>query len=298
MSNKSDFESSPFIQDGELPQGIANALLRHNADAILIGDVETRTLVWANRAGEEMLGRDQAEIQGLPLAAIHPPEDLAYVMGQFDSQSRREFLITNDIPVLDAKGKISYHDVQSVPVQIDGHNYLMGCFRNIADRKEAEARALEGERRFEQVIKELPMGLHLYHLMEDGRLVFIGANRAADQILGLNHDDFINKELEEAFPDLKGTKIPDIYRKLAGDGGVWREEQLVYEDDKISGAFEVVAFQVRLAKWVPCSGISLSAASRKQRCGVFRPLLTPWRSLFLLQTVKASSNMLTHILRS
>jgi signal transduction histidine kinase len=49
--------------------------------------------------------------------------------------------------------------------------------------------------------------------------------------------------IEEAFPGLAGTEVPARYRRAAADGEVWSTDQIVYEDARVVGAYEVRAFQ-------------------------------------------------------
>ncbi len=93
-------------------------------------------------------------------------------------------------------------------------------------------------------IENSPLGIHLYKLEEDDRLVFIGGNPAADRILGIENSQFIGKTIEEAFPLLIDTPIPDEYRRVAQTGKPFTKEQVDYKGEKIVGAFEVLAFQV------------------------------------------------------
>ncbi len=101
----------------------------------------------------------------------------------------------------------------------------------------------ESESKFKNIIESSPMGIHMYKLEPDGRLVFLGANSSANKILGVNHSIFIGKTIEEAFPPLIETEVPDQYRKVAKDGGVWSVNQINYHYEQIRGAYEVHAFQ-------------------------------------------------------
>lgn len=74
-------------------------------------------------------------------------------------------------------------------------------------------------------------------------MFFVGANRASDRILGVSNEQFMGKTIEEAFPGLIETEVPVRYREVAKTGKIWRTEQINYEEGRISGAFEVVAFQ-------------------------------------------------------
>jgi signal transduction histidine kinase/ActR/RegA family two-component response regulator len=88
------------------------------------------------------------------------------------------------------------------------------------------------------------MGIHLYRLEDNIRLVFVGANPAADKLLKVDNSQFIGKTIEEAFPPLRDTEIPLRYRRAAESGESWQTEQVDYTDGKISGAFEVHVFQM------------------------------------------------------
>jgi PAS domain S-box-containing protein len=113
------------------------------------------------------------------------------------------------------------------------------------DRLQAlRSRASQEEREdlLRAVIDNAPFGAHMYSLEDDGRLVFIGYNRKAEEMLGLDHRQFLGHTLEEAFPGNVGTGTPDAYRRVARDGGVFDLDQYVYDAGDIAGAFEVHAF--------------------------------------------------------
>jgi PAS domain S-box-containing protein len=112
-----------------------------------------------------------------------------------------------------------------------------------AQRKRSERRLQMSEERFRSIVNCSPMGLLMYRLNEDGQLLFSGSNPAADAILGVDLQDSIGKTLEEVFPPLADTEVPDHYRRVASDGTPWHIEQIEYEDELIRGAYEVHAFQ-------------------------------------------------------
>jgi PAS domain S-box-containing protein len=111
------------------------------------------------------------------------------------------------------------------------------------ERKETEEALRQSEEKFRKIIESSPMGMHMYKLERDDRLVFTDANPAADQILGVSNAQFIGKNIEEAFPALIDTQLPDRYRQICKDGVQWKTEQVSYKDKQIQGVFEVNAFQ-------------------------------------------------------
>ena len=116
--------------------------------------------------------------------------------------------------------------------------------QRVADLEAAQISAAQYfEERLADLAEHAPVGIHLYDLYPDGRLVFTGANPAADRILGVNNAQFIGKTIEEAFPQLAETEVPDRYRQAGVRGISWSTDQFMYEDEQITGAFQVYAFQ-------------------------------------------------------
>ncbi len=117
--------------------------------------------------------------------------------------------------------------------------------RDITDIRNRESELEKSLSRIYDLIVGAPFGAHIYRLEENGSLVFIGANPAADRILGVDHYQFVGKAIEDAFPPLAGTEIPAAYKSVASSGKAYSVEQINYNDDKgIAGAFEVHAFQI------------------------------------------------------
>jgi PAS domain-containing protein len=123
------------------------------------------------------------------------------------------------------------------------------------------------EEKYRHIIESIPLGMHMYYLDEDNRLIFTGANQAADKILEIDHRQFINQTIEQAFPNLVGTEIPEQYRQVAATGQMWQTDQMVYTAGWISRAFMVHAFQTSprrmVAAWISPSASGNSCKLRR-----------------------------------
>jgi len=114
---------------------------------------------------------------------------------------------------------------------------------DITERKSAEKALQLSEEKLRNIIDSLPLGMHMYELKDDGNLVFTGANRAANEILGVDNNQFVGKPIEEAFPYSIETEIPERYRRAAKLGEPYQIDQIKWEENQIKGGFEVHAFQ-------------------------------------------------------
>ncbi|MCP4346625.1 MAG: PAS domain-containing protein [Desulfobacterales bacterium] len=113
-----------------------------------------------------------------------------------------------------------------------------------AHRKQAEEKLRKSEEKSQNIIESLPLGVHTYELKADGQLLLIGSNPAADKILKVDNSQYIGKTIEKAFPNIVETGIPNLFRDIAEKGGFQYRENIVYEDENISGTFETYNFQI------------------------------------------------------
>ncbi len=223
-------------------------LFEQSADAVLI--IKGNKFVDCNPATTTMLGyKGKTE-----LLTCHPSK----LSPEFQPDGQNSFDKANEMMSIafqqgshrfewDHKrqnGEVFPVEVLLTAISVKDGDYLHVVWRDITERKRTEKTLLESEETFRSIIESSPMGMHLYKLEDDNRLVFIGANKAADKILGIDNSKFIGMDIEEAFPALIGTDTPDRYRKAAFEGVNWYSEQLVYEQGGISGAFEVFAFRM------------------------------------------------------
>lgn len=206
--------------------------------------------VFVNQAFLQMLGyQDAEELIGRHIHELihHHTDD-----GMYPASECKMYRAYEKHEKINVSDEVFWRkDGTSIPVEYWSHPIIkdgsvvgaIATFIDITDRIRAEQALRESESQMRQIVDNAPFGAHLYELMPDQRLVFIGANRAADKILGLDNRQFKDKTIEEAFPPLLGTHIPDAYRRVAATGNNYETEQVAYDGDKIHSIFEVHAFQ-------------------------------------------------------
>jgi len=272
----------------ERMRSLLTAAIEQSSAGILIADAPDVNIRVANPAALGIRGDNKVALTGIP-AEFHPvnwqvfhpdgsifePADLplskAVLKGEIsrnveaiirrpDGEDR--WVLANAAPVRNARGEIAAGVV---------------VFTDITERKVVENALMESEEKFRNIVEASPMGMHLYQLEADGRLVFIGANPAADTILSVDNSIFVGKTIEEAFPPLIGTEVPDRYRTVAVDGNPWQMEQIDYDFKQIKGAYEVYAFQTAPRKMV---AMFLDITERKRTEAALRESEIRYRRIF------------------
>lgn len=112
--------------------------------------------------------------------------------------------------------------------------------QKLRERHEKAVKSLKiSKNRLKSIVNSAPFGAHVYKLKNNDKLIFKGYNSSANKVLGVNHNQFIDKPIEEAFPGLIGSDLPEIYRKTASKCENYQEEKVEYYDEKIKGRFDI-----------------------------------------------------------
>jgi PAS domain S-box-containing protein len=221
-------------------------LAENSADMISCHDPEG-VYMYASPACSVILGYAPNEMIGRSAFEFIHPDDLEKV-----EQSRMLVVEKTDVNIIAYRLRCkdgSYRWCESTSHSVRHHETgkvveIQVSTRDITERRRAEQALHEEENRTRSIVDSVPIGMHIYRLDSEGRLIFIGANPAADTILGIDNSGFIGKTIEDAFPGLSETEAPRRYRDVAEQGTPWQTEQITYEEEKIKGAFEVHAFRI------------------------------------------------------
>lgn len=121
---------------------------------------------------------------------------------------------------------------------------LFNACRQAVRRHRAERALAAAEEQISRIVDGSPMGTQLYERSDDGSLILMAANPAAERLAEVNHEALIGMPIEEVFPGLDGTEIPDRLSDVALTGQGWHADLVTYGDGGIGSAFEVLAHAI------------------------------------------------------
>jgi len=122
------------------------SIFERATDGIMIADAKTARQIEANKSMCIMLGYTRDEIVGLRIDDIHPKKELPAIRGLFEKQLNGEISLAPEVPMLRKDGSIFYADITAARVTLGGKECLAGIFRDITERKRADAALREREK--------------------------------------------------------------------------------------------------------------------------------------------------------
>ena len=166
------------------------------SEGILLARTSDRSISTANNRICRMLGYTEEELLKFSVSDIHPEESLPYVIGQFEKLLRKEISIARDIPVMKKDKTVFFADVSGSPLTIAGNEYLLGMFRDITDRKQAE----EALRETRDYLENLLSFANAPIVVWNPEFEITRFNIAFERVSGYSMKEVVGKHLEMLFP--------------------------------------------------------------------------------------------------
>ena len=182
-------------------------------DGILLADIETKKFRVGNKMICKMLGYSLKEVKNLSVTNIHPKEALPFVMEQFDKLARGEITKTNELPVRRKDGSVFYAEISTVLLKVDAGTYLMGTFRDITDRKQAEEALRKSAEQYRTITNTSMDGFAIVDVA--GRLLDV--NEVYSRMIGYSRDELLKMSVSDIEAMATPEEIQTQHKKTMVD---------------------------------------------------------------------------------
>jgi PAS domain S-box-containing protein len=159
-------------------------------DAIFVADALTGMLVDANLRAQNLIGRDLDEICAMHQTELHPPAERERYATVFQDHISRGVAIAEDILLMHRDGHLIPAEVSAALFEVDGRQFVQGIFRDITERRLAQAALIESEARLRKIIEQSPLSMAIVAM--DGTIEYI--NRWAIDTFGYEREDIPNMD--------------------------------------------------------------------------------------------------------
>ncbi len=201
-------------------------------DGMLLADVATKRFTLTNQQMQRLLGYSEAELLQLTVADLHPAAELPQVIECFERQVRGEVTLSPDLPMRRKDGTVFYVSISSAMIRLQERDYLLGMFRDITNRKRAEAELQQ----LAAVVRHSSEFIGLATL--DGQIIFL--NEAGGRMVGIAPEDVARMHILDIFTGSLKAMIQTELLPAVIERGVW-EGELQYQNLKTGQLTDVRA---------------------------------------------------------
>ncbi len=137
---------------------------------ILIADAETKKITYANSAQCHAFGFTEEQFKTMSIADIHPLETFGHTLAEFESMLNGEKALAENIQCLKRNGEIFYSDISGALILLNGKSQLLGFFKDISERRQAEKALKASEEKYRndliflQSILESPIAIVIFSI--------------------------------------------------------------------------------------------------------------------------------------
>jgi len=193
-------------------------LFEQATDGMLLVDVETRRFILTNRQMQKMLGYTDNELHRLTVPDdLHPADDVPRIRDLFERMARNEITMVSNVPLKRKDGTVYFTDISTTQIHFQHRNCLFGIFRDVTERKLAEAALRRNEAQIHAILESTADGI----LAVDSNGKVVKANRRFAELWRIPQSlmesgddkaliDFVMDQLSD--PDAFLKKVQALYK--------------------------------------------------------------------------------------
>jgi diguanylate cyclase (GGDEF)-like protein/PAS domain S-box-containing protein len=179
------------------------------SDGILLLNVGDGKFSYANKKICNMLGYTKKELLNLGIPDIHPQESITFVIDQSEKLLKKEILIAKNIPVMKKDKTLFFAEISSSQITLGEKEYLLGMFRDITERKQAEDLLKKSEKKYRElsIIDDLTQLYNSRHFHAQLEIEIVRSNRYGQPLtlLLLDLDRF--KKFNDKYGHIEGDYV-------------------------------------------------------------------------------------------
>jgi two-component system cell cycle sensor histidine kinase/response regulator CckA len=190
---------------------------------------------------EKVLGWSKTELLSKRFLEFVHPDDIQDTMNATIALSKGQDILNFLNRYLCKDGNYKWIEWRSYSFVEKGYIYAIA--RDVTERVNEENKLKELQNILRSFVDELPIGAYFYRLNPNGDLIFEGANKEALKLVPLDLKKEIGRTMEEVFPPLMATELPQNYKRIAREGGIYKINRVEYRRDDFFGIYDVKVFR-------------------------------------------------------
>ena len=247
--------TAPLLRQLEESEERFRHMFEQAADAVVLIDAHTRSVVEFNDHACQNLGYTRDEFQHLrleDLEATESEEEIEKRINRLKQEGRDSFETQHKAK----SGMIHDILVKVSSISLGGKTYCLGIWHDITEQKKIEKALRESKERLSRFMDSATDGFILF----DSDLNYVDINKAALRMVHLERSDFAGKNILDIVPDIKETGRFSRYKKVVETG-----RNLVLSDVQPHPTFGLVYVDIKVFKVADGLGMIFTDTTERKK---------------------------------
>jgi PAS domain S-box-containing protein len=220
-------------------------LFQKSRDGVLVADVRSKRIYFANSIMCRLLGYSAAELLTLKIPDLHKKSSLRRVMADFTDLAEGKKLVSHDIPFLRKDGSVVMAKARASRTCLGEKQCLVGFFTDTSEQQRMLAELGESRALYQSVFRNTHSCIVAYAAMDAGKdFIIADINPAAERTEKVRGREVIGKLLTHVFPGVKEYGILEVFRRVWKTGKPETFPAKIYRDERIVGWRENYVFKL------------------------------------------------------
>ncbi len=180
-------------------------------DGMLLADPATRRFRTGNPAICRMLGYSSRELSSVAVTDIHFDDDLRLETARFDAVARGERDFVSNVRIRRKDGTFFYADIKASRLHLKDGEVLLGMFRDVTERVNAQKALEESESKFRSLVEQGVLGVYL---VQDRRIIYANP-RGASLVGETSPDALVGTDPLARVVEADRSKVGRAFRRLS-----------------------------------------------------------------------------------
>ncbi len=191
-------------------------LFEESMDAIFLADAATGMIVDCNPAASKLVSRQKSELVGQHQSIVFPQEQIEGGFSRSFKKHLKDPTKTLETQVMRKTGEIRDVAVKGTIFELNGRKLIQGTFRDITERKQAEQKLQEAEKRYNALFNQAPLGVLVIDPQTFKPVEF---NDVAHTQLGYSREEFSKLRISDFEAKETVDEISTHVARMVRDGG-------------------------------------------------------------------------------
>ncbi len=172
------------------------ALFESATEGILVAEIESRRLVYANPSALRIIGYGEEELFNLTVGDLHPETDREHCLNEFTHRAQGKSTQASALPYMRKDGTRIFVDLTATLGLVGGRECVIDFLRDVTERTLAEAEIRKSRNDLLSILGMLRIVTVI--VGSDGKISFV--NSVGLELLGAHETEVLGLPWDEVFP--------------------------------------------------------------------------------------------------